>query len=162
MKTLVLMRHAKSSWEADFTDVLRPLSPRGINDAKLLSKEVLKFEFLPDAIYSSPATRALTTCNLFMEALNFPSSLLTVVDELYDFDGEKVRNFIYNLNDSNQTVLVFGHNYAFTEIANAFGDKYIDNIPTSGFVMIQFDTDTWKNIKTGHTKLTIFPKDLKS
>ena len=161
MKTLVLIRHAKSSWEPHFTDVLRPLSPRGINDAKLLSNEVLKLRFLPDAIYSSPATRALTTCNLFMEDLNLSSSLLTVVDELYDFDGDKVRNFIYNLNDSYETVLIFGHNYAFTAVANAFGDKNIDNIPTCGFVMIEFNTDSWKKINTGHTKSTLFPKDLK-
>lgn len=162
MRIIVLIRHAKSSWEPHFTDIKRPLSPRGFSDAKLLSNEVLNFKMKPDAIFSSPATRALTTCNIFMEVLNYPDSLLTVVNELYDFEGEKVRNFISNLDDKIETVLIFGHNHAFTAIANILGDSYIENIPTAGFVMIEFDTGRWKDIETGHTKLTLYPKDLKS
>lgn len=162
MRTLVLIRHAKSSWEPHFTDVLRPLSPRGYNDVKLLSKELLNFKLKPDAIFSSPATRALTTCNILMEVLNYSDSLLTVVNELYDFEGEKVINFISNLEDNRETVMIFGHNNALTAIANTLGDTYIDNIPTSGFVMIQFDIVSWKDAESGHTKLTLYPKDLKT
>jgi phosphohistidine phosphatase len=162
MKTLTLIRHAKSSWEGDITDINRPLSKRGIHDANLLSNELLKYQLSPDAIFSSPANRALTTCKTFMAALNFPSELLTVTDELYDFGGRQVTDFILNLKDSYENVLIFGHNHAFTEITNKFGDEYVDNVPTCGLVMIEFNTDVWKNIDKGHTKMTLFPKHLKS
>ena len=162
MKTLILIRHAKSSWEGNEIDINRPLSSRGFRDAKLLSKELLKYEINPDAIFSSPANRALTTCHTFMDTLDFPSRLLTVTDELYDFEGSQVTKFLHKLQDSYNTVIVFGHNHAFTAIANTFGDKFIDNVPTCGLVKIQFPNDSWKNIDKGHTEMTLFPRDLKS
>ncbi len=162
MKTLILIRHAKSSWEHDVTDIDRPLSSRGYSDANLLSNELLKHDLKPDAVFSSPANRALTTCNIFMDALNFTSDLLKITDELYDFEGRQVANFIRNLNDDYKNVMIFGHNHAFTEIANNFGDEYIDNVPTCGLVMLQFNIDSWKNTDKGHTKMTLFPRHLKS
>ncbi|MEZ4793500.1 MAG: histidine phosphatase family protein [Gelidibacter sp.] len=162
MKTLVLIRHAKSSWNHDVIDKNRPLSDRGLGDAKLLSNEFLKFGFKPDAIFSSPAKRALATCNIFMGTLNFHTELLTISDELYDFGGWQVSNFIHSLSDSYENVMIFGHNHAFTAIANSFGDINIDNVPTCGLIMLQFDKDSWKNIDKGHTKMTLFPKHLKT
>ena len=162
MKTLILIRHAKSSWDHDTTDINRPLSARGFDDANLLSNELLKYNILPDGIFSSPAKRALTTCKIFMEVLDFSSELLKVTEELYDFGGRKVADFIYSLDDSYECVLIFGHNHAFTAISNRYGDKIIDNVPTCGLVMLQFDTDRWQNIDKGHTKMTLFPKSLKN
>ena len=162
MKTLTLIRHAKSSWDHDIADIDRPLSTRGFNDAKLLSNELLKHKFNPDAIFSSPANRALTTCKLFMDTLNLSSDLLTITDELYDFGGQKVANFIRKLDNGYESVLIFGHNHAFTEISNSFGDMYIDNVPTCGLVKLQFEIDSWKDISKGHTEMTLFPKQLKS
>lgn len=161
MKTLILIRHAKSSWEGENTDINRPLNQRGMHDAKLLSNELLKYHLKPDAIFSSPANRALTTCNTFMDILNLPSEILTITIELYDFGGQQVAHFIRNLDDSYEKVLIFGHNHAFTAITNSFGDIYVDNVPTCGVIMIEFDSDTWKNIDKGHTKMTLFPKHLK-
>lgn len=161
MKTLTLIRHAKSSWEHEIADISRPLSSRGVSDANLLSKELLKDKFYPDGIFSSPANRALTTCKIFMEILKLSPNLLTITEELYDFGGRQVASFIRDLDDVYENVLIFGHNYAFTAIANTFGDTYIDNVPTCGLVMLQFEIDSWKNIDKGHTKMFLFPKNLK-
>lgn len=161
MKTLLLIRHAKSSWDHGVIDENRPLSDRGMQDANLLSNELLKYKITPDAIFSSHANRALTTCTIFIDNLNLPSKLLTVTKELYDFGGRQVANFIRNLDDKYETVMIFGHNHAFTAVSNDFGDTYIDNVPTCGLVMLQFKVDFWKNIDKGHTKMTMFPKDLK-
>ena len=68
---------------------------------------------------------------------------------------------IKELDDSLDTVMVVGHNHAFTSIANMLGNKYIDNLPTSGFVMIEFDIDSWSKITTGRTMKTVFPRHLK-
>ena len=77
MKTLILIRHAKSSWEDDVTDLNRPLSLRGFSDANSISKEFKSYDFHPDGIFSSPAKRAATTCDVFMENLKLSKSYLT-------------------------------------------------------------------------------------
>ncbi|HLT34613.1 MAG TPA: phosphoglycerate mutase family protein [Aquaticitalea sp.] len=161
MKTLFLIRHAKSSWKHDITDIDRPLSTRGYSDANLLSNEFLKYNFIPDALFSSPANRALTTCNIFMQNCNYPASLLTIVENLYDFGGHQVAGFMRDLDDRYNNVMLFGHNNAFTTIVNNFGDIAIENVPTCGLVMLQFDIHSWQNIDKGHTKMTLFPKELK-
>ncbi len=161
MKTLVLIRHAKSSWEHNITDIDRPLSERGFSDAQMLSQYFKNYNFKPNHVFSSPANRALSTCNFFMDALNLPKNILTIDQQLYDFGGSQVSLFIKSLNDNYQNVMIFGHNYAFTSISNIFGNKFIDNVPTCGLVMIEFDIDSWKNIDKGHTKLTLFPKELR-
>lgn len=161
MRELVLIRHAKSSWEYDVNDAERPLKKRGFRDATLVSKAFQNTSFSPEIIFSSPAKRALSTCEIFIKNLNFEKNILHIKDELYDFGGQNVIKFITSLDDSYKKVMIFGHNHAFTSICNIFGDQFIDNLPTSGLVVINFDVTSWQNIKKGITKLTIFPRDLK-
>jgi len=95
MKTLILVRHAKSSWKFDLPDKKRPLKKRGISDAYLVSAKFKDENPMIDIIFSSPANRAFSTCKIFMNNLKLNSSdLLHITDELYDFSGEKVKNFI--------------------------------------------------------------------
>ena len=139
MKKLVLVRHAKSSWKYDVTDAERPLKKRGLRDAALVSKSFKNELFRPEIIFSSPANRALTTCKIFIKNLNLDDHLLHIQDELYDFGGQNVIDFITQIDDSYKNVMIFGHNHAFTSICNIFGDQFIDNLPTSGLVVINFD-----------------------
>jgi phosphohistidine phosphatase len=155
------MRHAKSSWKYDVTDAERPLNKRGFNDAALVSESLKKTSFLPEIIFSSPAKRALSTCQIFIKTLKIDQKILHIEDELYDFGGQNVINFIHNIDNSYEKVMIFGHNHAFTSICNIFGNQFIDNLPTSGLVVINFDVTSWQNVKKGITKLTIFPRDLK-
>ncbi|WCO03062.1 SixA phosphatase family protein [Psychroserpens ponticola] len=161
MRQLLLIRHAKSSWKHDVSDAERPLNKRGFNDAALVSKSFKNVAFIPDIIFSSPAKRALTTCDIFIKNLDFDDKIIHVKDELYDFEGQNVIDFITQIDDSYEKVMIFGHNHAFTSICNIFGDQFIDNLPTSGLVVLNFDVNTWQNVKNGITKLTIFPRDLK-
>jgi len=161
MKQLLLVRHAKSSWKYDVNDAERPLKKRGFKDATLVSNALKKSSFTPDIIFSSPANRALSTCKVFITNLGYNDEILNIKDELYDFGGQNVINFITKIDDSYEKVMIFGHNHAFTSICNIFGDQYIDNLPTSGLVIINFDVTSWKTIKKGITELTIFPRDLK-
>jgi len=161
MKQLVLIRHAKSSWKHDVKDAERPLKTRGFRDAVLVSKSFQNTSISPDIIFSSSANRALSTCKIFIKTLNFDDKILHIKDELYDFGGQNVINFITKIDDNYKKVMIFGHNHAFTSICNIFGDQFIDNLPTSGLVVINFDVTSWQNVKTGITKLTIFPRDLK-
>ena len=161
MKNLILIRHAKSSWEQELPDIQRPLSVRGKSDAHLLSNEFVKHNYTPEVIFSSPANRAMSTCKVFMENCNYGSHLLNINDELYDFGGSQVIDFIRHIDDRYKTVMIFGHNHAFTSVVNRFGDKFIENVPTCGLTILEFNTDSWKNIDEGHTKMTLFPRDLK-
>lgn len=161
MKTLVLVRHAKSSWKYDLPDKERPLKSRGLNDAELVSKHFKNKGFTPDMVYSSPANRALTTCNIFIKNLKVTNNLLKIDNKLYDFGGQSVTNFIKNLDDDLQNVVIFGHNHAFTSVVNKFGSEYIENVPTCGLVKIDFDVDKWSDIQKGKTSYVLIPKDLK-
>ena len=161
MKNLILVRHAKSSWDHNVSDDKRPLADRGIADNQLVSQEFKYHSYCPDMIFSSHAIRALMTCKIFMKNLELSDDLLKVSHKLYDFSGENVIDFIKSIDKELNNVIIFGHNYAFTSISNRFGSVFIDNLPTCGLVWIQFDIDSWEDIENGTTKLIIKPKDLK-
>lgn len=161
MKTLYLVRHAKSSWEHDVEDHQRPLKERGFKDVGMVSQKVKEEIDPPQKIISSDAVRALTTAKFFKQALGVSDSDFETDHDLYDFSGQNVMRVIKALGDDLDSVMIVGHNHAFTSLANMLGNRYIENVPTSGFVMLQFDEDKWSDITTGETLKTIFPRDLK-
>lgn len=161
MKNLILVRHGKSSWEYSVNDKDRPLKDRGINDGHLVARYFKQQDVNIDAIFSSPANRALHTALIFLRQLNFPYGQFEITNELYDFSGDYVLQFVRRLDDALETVVIFGHNHAFTHIANSLGDLYIDNVPTSGLVHLTFNDKKWTSISKGTTIQTIFPKQLK-
>ena len=161
MKTLILVRHGKSSWEYAVDDKDRPLLERGINDGHLVSAKFKSQKIAIDAIFSSPANRALHTCMIFLRQLNFPFGKFRIRNELYDFSGNQVVKFINNLDNAWNTVIIFGHNEAFTNVANSLGNSYIDNVPTTGLVELVFEVNDWTSVTKGTIAQTIFPKDLK-
>lgn len=161
MKQLILVRHGKSSWDYDVDDKDRPLQKRGITDGHLVAAAFKATDTAVDAIFSSPANRALHTCVIFMRELKFPFRKFELSKELYEFSGQGVMDFVKGLDDSLQSVMIFGHNNAFTNVANFFGDKTIDNVPTTGLVHLTFETDSWAGLSSGTTARLIFPKQLK-
>lgn len=161
MKKIILVRHGKSSWEHDVIDHERPLKPRGIEDAQLVAQVFKEEKISIDRVFSSDAKRAATTCEIFINALNINIKHVFFQHNLYDFSGEMVVQAIKSCSDNINTLMIFGHNHAFTAIANTFGDKYIDNVPTAGLVILELDIDNWNHLKPGVTKKTIFPSDLK-
>ncbi len=165
MKQLILVRHGKSSWEYSVSDKDRPLLERGIADAFLVadkfSTNANTNAVAIDAIFSSPANRALHTSMIFLRQLHFPFDKFHVAGQLYDFTGNHVIEYVKGLDDGLETVMIFGHNHAFTHLANSLGNTHIENVPTSGLVHLQFETNNWKSIAKGRTVLTIFPKRLR-
>jgi phosphohistidine phosphatase len=98
---------------------------------------------------------------IFLRILNFDFNKLLVSKELYDFSGDSVLAFLKDVKNEHKTILVFGHNYALTTLVNTLGDRYIENVPTSGLIKIEFSTDSWETIKKGRTTEVIFPKELR-
>ncbi len=161
MKTLYMVRHAKSSWKYDLPDHQRPLKKRGHNDAELVSAKAKEEHKAPQRIISSDANRAQTTAMYFKKAFGISDDDFLLNHDLYDFSGQSVMEIIKGLDDSLKRVMIVGHNHAFTSIVNMLGDEYIDNLPTSGFVVIKFPVDSWSEITTGKTKTLLFPRHLK-
>jgi phosphohistidine phosphatase len=140
----------------------RPLKEIGVLDAHRVAGHFAKLKIEVQAVYSSPAIRALHTCVIFLRSLSIPFNHFSLTHELYDFSGEQVMQFLKSLPDSVVTVMVFGHNHAFTALANTLGNSYIENVPTSGLVHLKFDTNKWTTLSKGTTENILFPKELRS
>jgi phosphohistidine phosphatase len=161
MKQLILIRHAKSSWEVPIRDFDRSLTNKGMQDAHLVSSHISNH--IPESflVWSSAAKRASETAMIFVQNLSFPIESIQFKEELYTFDERKLEQIIKSCSDEYVHLIVFGHNAAITNFVNKFGSIFIDNVATSGFVNIIFEQNSWNDIKNGTTKKVIFPRDLR-
>ena len=161
MKNLILVRHAKSSWETPLKDRDRPLSKNGLQAALFVSSYVSKYLPKTYLFWTSVAERASQTALIFAQNLSYPIESIIYKEELYTFDENQLAKVIKSCKNEFDSVILFGHNGAITNFVNKFGDVFIENVPTSGFVSLQFDVDDWSAIEKGKTLKVIVPKDLK-
>ncbi len=94
MKTITIVRHAKSSWKYNVSDIERPLKKRGITDVKAVSKAFKNKYLPPEVAFSSPAKRAFDTCNIFLKRIEFSYKNLHISSQLYDFSGNNLIDFL--------------------------------------------------------------------
>lgn len=164
MKTLIVVRHAKSSWDnPGLSDFKRPLNERGERDAPRMAKRFKEKEITINAMVSSPAIRALTTCRVFAGILGFPESRIQAAKDLYHAGDEMILNVVRGLKDQpveNEVVMIFGHNPGLTGFVNNLVDEEIDNIPTSGVVCCKLKVGRWKEVQwsCGEMEFFDFPK----
>ncbi len=163
MKTLFLLRHAKSSWDnPKLKDFERPLSGRGINDAPVIADRFLSRYSSVDCIICSPAMRAKSTAKLFAENINFPVDDIISNPELY-FAGTSMFLKAASLVDENcESAMLVGHNPAITDFVNDMANTDIDNIPTCGLVELSLPLEDWSDIEPGDAKLVEFDYPKKS
>ncbi len=163
MKTLIIVRHGKSSWAyPDLEDFYRPLKPRGINDAFNIGDELLKRDVFPDLILSSPAIRAMNTAIIIARKLDFPLQRIRANESIYEASTYHLLNLLRNVEDNNDTVMIFGHNPSFTSLINQLQDEPLYNLPTCGVFSIELPIDSWADIGKGKGEklLSLFPKEL--
>ena len=147
LKTLFIVRHGKSAWDqTGISDIDRPLKDRGIRNAYEIAETLKKKHTKPDAIYSSPAARALNTAIIFSRVLEVPSDHLYVKEDLYLADLSEIIDVIKETDTSINSVMVFGHNPGFTDLANYLSELRLQNLPTAGLVCLQFNIKTWDEI----------------
>jgi len=159
MKTLYIVRHAKSSWEYQgINDIDRPLKKRGINDAYLVSRVLQEKVNTPNLFVASCANRALHTAMIFSYTFNFPLANLRVSKSLYSFSDGYLIKTVKAFDDGFESAIVFSHDHGINTFVNKFGDKFISHVPTCGVIGIRFNDKHWKNIKKGETFLVEFPK----
>lgn len=156
MKTLVLIRHAKSSWENSHTrDIDRPLNQRGNIDAPLMGKVLYKRKVIPGRYLVSPAKRALTTARKLLEAMGLSEEVLVINDSLYLAGPETILDVIAANGGRSETLFVTGHNPGFTELAGRISEARIDNLPTCGIFAVAFNVSEWQDI-VGHQGQLLF------
>jgi phosphohistidine phosphatase len=161
MKQLIIVRHAKSSWDnpllADFD---RPLNNRGEKDAPRMAKKVRDQSITPDMIITSPANRALTTCKAFCHTLRIPEDRIVIEKKLYHASEDQILSFLKTLKDhprdKEEVVMIFGHNPGLTEFTNSLLNEDIENIPTCGVVGGTLSIPSWKEIKWGCGEMEFF------
>ena len=151
MKTLFLIRHAKSSWDdTALPDKDRPLNDRGKRDAPKMGKRLAKRDVKPDLILSSPAKRALTTAKIIAKKLDYKFKDIVVNDRLYAGAAHDLLNVIHKLGDKPKRVILFGHNPELTELAHRLSSE-ITHMPTCAVAEFSFNAKSWSRID--NTKL---------
>jgi phosphohistidine phosphatase len=146
MKTLFLIRHAKSNWDgAALPDKNRPLNDRGQRDAPKMGERLARREVKPDLILSSPATRALKTAEIIAKKLDYRRKDIVVNERLYAVGADDLLDVIHKLGDKLERVMLFGHNPEITELAHRFSSE-ITHMPTCAVAEFTFDAKSWSNI----------------
>ena len=142
-RTLILVRHGKSSWEDKaLPDESRPLAARGLRDAPLMGSRLAHDKVRPDLILSSPACRALSTANIIAEALGYRPGEIVTDERLYGADVRTLLEVMGGLGDEFRCVMLFGHDPEFTDLAHGFCGK-ITRMPTCAVARFTFDAPSW-------------------
>lgn len=163
MKTLMLLRHAKSSWKDDsLADHDRPLNKRGIKTAPMMGHLIRDHEIVPELIVSSTAVRARTTAEATAAASGYTGEI-TLTDELYlATAGEILRHAQERTDEALSRVLLIGHNPGMEDLVNVLAGRR-EPFPTAALAVFDIDIDRWRELELGvHSKLRNLwrPKEL--
>ncbi len=148
MKQLLLCRHAKSSWkDPALADFDRPLNKRGKRNAPIMGARLAARGMVPELILSSPAKRASKTAVRLCRGMQVSTGLIRLQEALYDTDCLGLLQVISQTDDSCRRLLLVGHNYELTELADALAPMDIYNVPTCGIVACTLAVSHWHDIR---------------
>jgi phosphohistidine phosphatase len=147
IKTLSLIRHAKSSWKyPGLADADRPLNTRGRREAALMGQELAARGFTPDRWLCSPALRALRTAEAVAGAVGWPVARIALEHRLYERSSQEMLALLQAMEDDTAWVVCVGHNPELTDLAYRLSSKNIANVPTCGVVELRFAMDRWGSL----------------
>ncbi len=158
VRTLLLIRHAKSSWEVGLqTDFERPLNDRGKRDAPAMAERLKKRGIRIDAFVASPAKRARQTAELFAGVYEFDTAEIEFLSKLYHAGTDVFFEVAAALNDDHHTVAVFSHNPGISDFVNLLTREVrLDNMPTCSIFAVELHDSSWKNFRKGNKKFLFF------
>lgn len=164
MKTVYIIRHAKSSWaNFDQTDFERPLNERGHENAVEMAERMLYKKINIDAFISSPALRARQTCEHFCKVFSKDKNEIIFIESLYHAERTTIKSVIAQTDDEYNTIAVFTHNPGISEYVNTLvEDVYIDNMPTCGVFAVSAEISNWDAFDNAEKSFLFFdfPKNL--
>ena len=161
MKTLTIVRHAKSSWNnPGLSDHERPLNQRGERDAPDMGKRLKAHGIRPSLIVSSPANRAWTTARIIATEIGYPIEFLQREKGLYHASVDQILDVIASQDEGFNNLMIVGHNPGLTDFANFLSPGLTNNLPTAGVVTVEIDRDDWILYGRPETRLLVhdYPK----
>ena len=162
MKTLVIVRHAKSSWkDASIEDRERPLNKRGERDAPRMGRRLADLVGTPDLIVSSPAARALATARIVADAVGYPVERIRADERIYEAGPARILDVVRGFDDEQDLVFLVGHNPGLTDFVNEVSHPRVENVPTCGVVELRLATGRWSDLSSSTVQRASFmtPKD---
>jgi phosphohistidine phosphatase len=154
MKTLFLLRHAKSSHAiVELDDILRPLNKRGYTDAKLMATALKKLNPQPQQVITSPAIRAYTTALIFASHLKLEDAAITLEPKLFFKGKGTILKMIKSLDDVYESIMLVGHNPDFESILQELTQNKTAIMPTSALAILNFNVKSWHDLKHSNCKL---------
>jgi len=157
MKTLFLVRHAKSDWEnSNLLDIERPLNERGYSNANSMSLLFKEKQDNPDLIITSPAIRAITTALIFARNLNYDSNLISIQKELYESSVKDYLKVVSKTDEQFKSIILFAHNPTISGFAETLCKSLPMEMPTCAIAGIHFDCKKWGDLKTTKGELFLF------
>ena len=158
MKTLYLLRHAKSSWDdRSLADRERPLNERGRQSAPKMGKRFRDRGESIDLILTSPANRAATTAELFADTCGYAADNIEIAEDLYFSGRGSIEALIRAQDDSVESLMLVFHNPDITSLANSLDyNLYIDNVPTAGLVCFSCGIGKWSDFDRDITRFEYF------
>jgi phosphohistidine phosphatase len=152
MKKVLLIRHAKSSWDhPGLSDHQRPLADRGMRDAPTMGKRLVKRGVMPDLILSSDAVRALETASMIAREVAYPISQIRSTQDLYHASARSMLSVIKSIPSGIDTLFLVGHNPGMNDFTALMGFE-IENLPTAGQFGFTFDLIGWDKVHPKNAK----------
>lgn len=146
MKTLILVRHAKSSWDTPgMDDFDRPLNDRGKKDAPEMAGRLKKKGLKIDVLISSPAKRAHKTAKSFAEEFGVDKDQIVLVEKLYEASVTAFLETVSTIDEAYKSAIIFSHNPGITDFVNTLTQLRLDNMPTCGVFAVSGEGETWKD-----------------
>ncbi|MEM9478385.1 MAG: histidine phosphatase family protein [Verrucomicrobiota bacterium] len=166
MKELLVIRHAKSSWDhPELADHDRPLNARGKAAAPRVAEELIRIGAAPEAFISSTAVRAFETAKVIARAFGGSEEEIVSVDELYGASARMILNTVQQFDEAWNRVAIFGHNPGFHDFVDRLLKKEsVDRFPTCAVAHLKLDSDFWGSVEEGSAELLhfILPRELES
>ena len=161
MKTLLLLRHAKSSWDdPTLRDFDRPLNKRGLRAAPLMAAHMRRKKLRPALVVSSPAERARQTAALVVEHAGLASQP-RFDERVYDAELSRLVEVVSQLDDASDEVLLVGHNPGMEELLTYLTAEH-ERMPTAALARLELDVDKWADVRErcGRLAWVARPKEL--
>jgi phosphohistidine phosphatase len=160
MKTLFILRHAKSAWDnPDLSDFERPLNSRGLDAARFIGELIYSRNLEPQIIISSPAKRAKQTAVLVKEIAEIPQPI-TFDERIYEASPLTLFSLINEFDDKYESVLLVGHNPGLESLVRILSREN-QILPTAALVKINLNIEHWSKLETesGTLEFIIRPKE---
>ena len=157
MRTLTLIRHAKSSWkDPSLSDRDRPLNKRGRRDAPEMGRRLAARSGAPDLLISSPAVRAWTTAVAIAEAVGYPVDAVQADERLYMASPSEILAVLRDLGGGLERIFLVAHNPGLTDLVNELSSPAVDNVPTCGVVELRVEAERWTDLGRESVRRELF------